>query len=375
MAQGSIAKLPKLGEIKLPVHLMVYDDKVNPEKHFHSGFAYWWAADGTSEVTDNDGNVIGMIGGKMGGHVEMSRYYPHNGQPHENGKYKQWTTAIIDVRDIWDQIEALLDSPGVRVQLDGIEEVNAKYQAIKAAERQKKDADDKKLEEIKQMQREAEELQKSQSLSELASALRDRSDAGELQPVGVYPIGDIDIYEDNNWDLSECLDGMDIEFYDKKEQKGIRPNRDTDGKIPLNIGCGVRMAENRNGKPGFLFSDRRNQDNKVTLSITSWIGTSPGAIHYYGNLKFSAAYVHPENDPNCSTSCWDVPLFNRAGNIRLTRILEKWELSKYPYNYDGWKAGDVYSGFYSPEDVIKRAEEVFNDLFSGEWKLKVEKNY
>jgi len=375
MAQGKIAELPKLGEITLPVHLMSYDDKENPKRHFHSGFAYWWAADGNSQVTDSDGNVIGMIGGKMGGHVEMSRYYPHDGQPHGEGKYKQWATAIIDVRDIWDQIEALMDSPDVHVLLDGIEEVNAKYQAMKAAEREKKETRDKRLEEIKQMQKEAEEeREKKEKLSELVSALQNKPESsGDL--VSVYTIKHTEIYEDSNWDLTESLKGRDIEFYEAKEKEGIRPNRDSEGKIPLNIGRGVQMYDK--GYKQRLYTDNENpggHDAEVTLKVSSWIGISPGAIHYYGNLQFRTAPVHPMGEPTCSTSCYDIPLFE-YGDIQLTRVLERWEFRQYKGTYDGWHVGDRYSGFYTPEDVIKRGQEVFEDLFGEGWKLVIEKKY
>jgi hypothetical protein len=375
MAKGDIAKLPKLGEISLPVHLMVYDDKENPDKHFHSGFAYWWAADGTSDVSDNEGNVIGMIGGKMGGHVEMSRYYPHNGQPHESGKYKQWASVIIDVRDIWDQIEALMDSPDVHVILDGIEEINAKYQAIKAAEKEKKDSIDKRLAEIEKMQKEEdEEREKKEKLSELVSALQNKPElSGDL--VSVYTIKHTEIYEDNNWDLTESLKGRDIEFYEAKEKEGVIPNRDSEGKIPLNIGRGVHMYDK--GYKKELYTDKKNpggHDAEVTLKVSSWIGISPGAIHYYGRLHFRSADVHPMGEPTCSTSCYDIPLFE-YGDIQLTRVLERWEFSEYKKTYEDWYVGDRYSGFYTPEDVIKRGKEVFADLFGPGWKLVIEEKY
>jgi hypothetical protein len=380
MAKGSISKLPKLGEIKLPVHLMVYEDKENPKKHFHSGFAYWWAADGTSDVSDDDGNSIGMIGGKMGGHVEMSRYYPHNGQTHsgKESQYKQWASVIIDVRDIWDQIEALLDSPGVKVQLDGLEEIHAKYQAMRKKEKEKEENAKVKLEEIEKMQREAEEEEKNKKLTEVDEALLTKkvsepetSDFSDVH--GVYTIKDTEVLEDSNWDLTENLNGRDIEFYEYKELEGIIPNRDSEGKIPIGIGHGVLLMDKHKCE---LYTDivRPESDREVTLEITSWIGISPGAIHYYGDLKFTVANVHPKGKPTTWTSCYDIELFD-SGKIQITRILESWEFKKYPGTYKGWRIGDRYSGFYKPEDAIKRGKEVFKDLFGKGWKLKIDKRY
>lgn len=401
MAQGKIAKLPKLGDISLPVHLMAYDDKENPDKKFHSGFAFWWAADGTSDVSDDDGNVIGVIGGKMGGHVEMVRYYPHNGQPHEDGKYKQWATAIIDVRDIWGQIEALLESDKVKVQLEGMDEIYAKYKALQESEREEKDKLDKRMEEVLAMQKEEDERrEKEEKLGQLVSALQNKPEPDpekelpKLKPGddgyegskwdlaqrfgtvhGTYMIKDTEIYEDGGWDLTESLRGRDEEFYDYKNQEGPKPNRDSKGKIPLNIGCNCLFRDTRYENKKMMYTDSRNRGGRyaeVELNITSYIGISPGAIHYYGTLHFNTPDVHPEGQPNTSTTVFDLNLFNR-GSIQLTRILEDWEFKKYPGTYDYYDEGDRYTGFYTQEDVIKRGKEVFKDLFGEGWKLKIER--
>ena len=399
MAQGSIAKLPKLGDITLPVHLMSYSDKENPDKDFRSNFAYWWAADGTSDVSDDDGNDIGMIGGKMGGHVEMVRYYPHNGQPHESDKSKQSVTAIIDVRDIWGQIEALLESDQVKVQLEGMDEIYAKYKALQESEREEKDNLDKRMEEILKMQKEEdEEREKKEKLMQIASALKDKPEPKEELPKlkpgdegyegskwdlsqrfgtvhGTYMIKNTEIYEDGGWDLTESLKGRDEEFYDYKDQEGPKSNRDSKGKIPLNIGCNCLFRDTRYENKKMMYTDGKNPGGwnaEVTLNITSFIGISPGAIHYYGTLNFNTPDVHPEGQPNTSTTVFDLNLFENV-KIQLTRILEDWEFKKYPETYDDYYEGDRYTGFYTEDDVIKRGKEVFKDLFGEGWKLKIER--
>jgi hypothetical protein len=91
-------------------------------------------------------------------------------------------------------------------------------------------------------------------------------------------------------------------------------------------------------------------------------------------MHFRTCTVHPEGEPTCSTSCWDIPLFG-SGNIQLTRELEAWEFKKFPKTYDGWYPGDSYSGFYTPEEVIARGKQVFKDLFGKGWKLKIDRRY
>lgn len=403
MGKDQIGKLPKLGDITVPVHLMHYDEKKNSKKHFSSGFAFWKAADGTSDVSDDEGNQVGSIGGTMGGHVEMSRYFPHNGKSYEMGKYEQWTSVIIDVRDIWEEIEKLIKTENVKVQLDGMEEIFAKYQALREKEKIEEEKKQKKLEEIKQMQKEAEEEAERKLKESEEKAAKEAEEEAErkklLEPViilkpgdkgyegskwdlesrfgtvhGSYKIKDTEILEDGNWDLTEGLDARDIDFYEYKNQEGVKANRDSNGKIPLNIGYNTLFVDTRYNKREVLYTDPKNpggHDAEVTLDITSYVGISPGAIHSYGSLKFNTPRVHPAGQPNTSTSCWDLPLYG-TGRIQLTRILESWEFKKYKGTYDGWRAGDSYSGFYKEEDIIERAKIVFSDLFGEGWILKIE---
>jgi len=376
MGKNSIGKLPKLGEITVPVHLMTYDDKENEKLHFHSNFCFWKAADGTSDVIVDE-KQIGSIGGTMGGHVEMNRYYPNNGEKHETSKYKQWTNVIVDVRDIWDQIESLLESKDVKVQIKGLEEVQEKYQKMMKKEKEKKE----KIEEIKKMQLDAEEearkeienieeKAKEEKKIKIASIIDSlKKEKESFQHVdGTYMIGKTEVYEDNNWDLKENLQGSDYEFYEYKNKKGIVSNRDSKGKIPVNIGCGIKV---RSGDE-MLLTDFKNEDKIVTLDISSWMGISPGAIHYYGYLEFDIPWLHLEKEPNVCQSNFDLKLLGR-GKIELTHKLEAWELKKYPGAYDTYRVGNSYRGFYTREDVIKRGKEVLKDLFGEGWKLKIEK--
>ena len=52
--------------------------------------------------------------------------------------------------------------------------------------------------------------------------------------------------------------------------------------IPADFGIGV-VFKNKSGK--FVSVGPEDNIRRVTLSIHSWVGTSPGAIHYYCRLK------------------------------------------------------------------------------------------
>ena len=229
MGQGNIAKLPKLGEITLPVHLMIYDDKKNKKKHFMSNFCFWKAADGSSDITRGD-KVIGSIGGTMGGHVEMNRYYP------EHKNYEQWINVIIDVRDMWEQIEKMLDTPGAKVIIEGLEEIHEKYQALKKAEKEAEEIRKTKLEEIRQMQREAEEeVEKKVAISCLIGGiLADKQKKLKIEKENVvkYWINKTGIIEDSGFNLTKRIDTSDHDYIE--EEGGI---------IPKNYGSGIKIID------------------------------------------------------------------------------------------------------------------------------------
>ena len=373
MGQGKLEKLPKLGDITLPVHLKHYDNK-KTKGHFHCGFSFFKSTDGMSDVSNDEGHSIGSIGGTMGGHVTMSRYFPHGDYDNTgSSKYEEWAEVIIDVRDIWDKIEELLASENVKVKLKGVEDLQKAF-----------DNYNNKLDEIKEMQKAAEEEEKNNKLADILSAVKESKPEEEEEvedepihsAVGTYMIKDVEVYEDNNWNLEEHLDGYDYEFFQYLEdhKNGIIPNRDSKGKIPINIGCGVRV--NRNGK--FYYTSQRCEKSHggiVTIDIRSYIGISPEAIHYYGKLKFYLPDFKEEGvNPRYSSSVYNLPLFER-GEIEITRKLEEWEFThpRYKHAYDGYEPGDNYKGFYTQDELIKQGKKVFEDLFSPEWKFKVNK--
>lgn len=374
MGKGSIGKLPVLGEISLPVHLMVYDDKDNPNKKFHSNFAFWHAADGASDVSTDEGK-IGSIGGMMGGHVEMSRYYPCLDRSKEHtkeGSYRQWINVIIDVQDIWNQIEALIDTPGTKVIINGLEEINEKYQTLKKAEREAEEVRKTKLNEIRRMQREAEEAdEKKVAISSLVgSIITAQEKAAEIvrriekKAHVKYWMGEYGIIEDGGWDLNGRIDASN--HYYEEDDEDLFPRK----IIPMNYGCGIKIIDK---SEKIWCTDEVSEHPEATLHISSYIGISPGAVHYYGRIKFASDWLHDINNPNSRTSCPSIPFFG-GNQISLGHQLEEWEFRDYPGTYKGWRVGEFYSGFYTKEDLIKTANHFFRKYFEKGWKLEIEDN-
>jgi hypothetical protein len=358
MAQGNISKLPKLGEITLPVHLMVYEDKKNPNKDFMSNFCFWKAADGASDVTDNEGREIGSIGGTMGGHVEMNRYYPYKQERSAGSSYDQWINVIIDVRDMWEQIEKMLDTPGAKVIIEGLEEIQEKYQALKAKERNIEEARKAKLDEIRQMQKEAEKSKENEKKTALGSIMGSllavKKQEIEEKNVVRYWIGKMGVIEDGGWDLTKRIDTPDHSYIED------------DGEIiPTNYGTGIKVIDEEGQ---ILTSPEPEKAPEVELRISTWMGTSVGAIHYYGVLEFHSPWL--QFGDHRTTAPYDLRILG-TNKIELTHPLEAWELRDYKDSYKGWRVGDHYRGFYTVDDVIKVGKEFFKEYFEKGWKLKI----
>jgi len=184
-----------------------------------------------------------------------------------------------------------------------------------------------------------------------------------------YTMDRYEIWEDGCWNLSENLKGWDAEFYEYKNQEGIRPNRDSNGKIPSDIG--TRVLFKRLDEDPMLVSGK--PDPIVKLRITTWVGTSPDAVHVYGKLVFSLPPVRErEQSENYSTTVYGLDLFD-GGEIEITReILDK-EMEEDNDQFSRsekirWRT----TGFYKVKDLIKAGKQVFDDLFGPGWKFEID---
>jgi hypothetical protein len=66
-------------------------------------------------------------------------------------------------------------------------------------------------------------------------------------------------------------------------------------KIPDDYGCGYRDDK-------YFTDPKKDKPRIVTLEITSFMGYSVGAVHYYGELRAEGVGVHPIGEPNTFTS-------------------------------------------------------------------------
>lgn len=99
----------------------------------------------------------------------------------------------------------------------------------------------------------------------------------------------------------------------------------------------------------------KNSDkNIVNLEISSWRGTSIGAVHYYGTLVCH----HPEYrevELRRSLTAEDAKILTKLHNNGLLYGVEV-------YRY---KKGDLVNSFDTQEEIIAMAKKVYKHLFPG----------
>ena len=175
-------------------------------------------------------------------------------------------------------------------------------------------------------------------------------------------IGDIEIIDDNGWNLYDKIPDFDWEA------------EEVDMKITPDFGMGVKTIYY-----GEKFTFKRNPRIKptITLVITTWKGHGGNAIHFYGKFEIDLPEMEKDDKPGYTVGVHGfgaIPLFSNT-TMGLTQVLEQWEIDKYPDNYEYQRAGQRHRGFYTSDGVIRRATEVFEKIFGEGWTLKIEKRF
>lgn len=121
-----------------------------------------------------------------------------------------------------------------------------------------------------------------------------------------------------------------------------------------------------------------NRPRRITLNVTTYIGTSWNAVHYYGNLDIEGISFSQEDSPNTMTMCSETydaeeknPLAGGMYHIELVRPVTREEIEEDNSRWWGYEIGSDTNAFHSPEDVIALAKEVCKARFKGNWILKI----
>lgn len=64
------------------------------------------------------------------------------------------------------------------------------------------------------------------------------------------------------------------------------------------------------------------------------------------------------------------PLANSTYDIELVRKVTEEEITHYPSRWEGYHVGADTNAFYSPEEVVELAKQIFKARFKGDWYLE-----
>lgn len=151
-------------------------------------------------------------------------------------------------------------------------------------------------------------------------------------------------------------------------------------ELPIEIldTYGVGVTFTTNGVEYTTFIHKRNEGDprEVYLKTRSWVGISPGAIHSYGKFSVYDPTLRYIEDDKIQTSsiggAFKKPDECKSFNIEVMRLLTQEEITEDPQRWEGYDAGCSTNCFYTTEEVIEKAKEIFAKRFVGNWKLIIE---
>lgn len=122
---------------------------------------------------------------------------------------------------------------------------------------------------------------------------------------------------------------------------------------------------------------KKTKSRIVKLEITSFIGVSWNAIHYYGKLIADGIEFKCLTD-NYTTSNWEAaeknPLYQWTYEFELMRPVTQEEIDADPDRWEGYyvENNSFTPSFEGKEEIIALGIECFKQRFSGEWELWVD---
>lgn len=160
--------------------------------------------------------------------------------------------------------------------------------------------------------------------------------------------------------------------------KNYFDSQDLKEPIPVTYGLGVEF-ENKSGKFVTIDDVHYKDGREITLTITSFVGISMGAIHCYGRLVWydlplkcleSKDKYHKVGDISSISGAFEKPEETEDGEVVLRRLITKEEL-KDKDRFEGYSEDSWINCFDTAEEVLKLGKEIHKKYFS-DWKLIID---
>lgn len=127
---------------------------------------------------------------------------------------------------------------------------------------------------------------------------------------------------------------------------------------------------------------RRGINRRAVLHITSFVGVSSNAEHYYGEIKIDGVWQHNNQNPSRSTSSSEFAKINPLSDTSYTLTLhrrvtqddkdkDKEARRQADVKFEWQDVGDKTYRFNSIDDLTNFANIVFKTRFSGKWDFYV----
>lgn len=150
----------------------------------------------------------------------------------------------------------------------------------------------------------------------------------------------------------------------------------------FNDSCGldVIVKEGYHPQGAWTWSGKKR---RAVLEVTSYIGISSNAEHYYGEIKIDGVWQCNNENPAKNTSSSEFAKINPLSDSSYTLILhrrvtqedkDKDKEARCPADvkFDWQDVGDKTYRFNSIDELLKFAKIVFKTRFSGEWEFFTE---
>lgn len=117
----------------------------------------------------------------------------------------------------------------------------------------------------------------------------------------------------------------------------------------------------------------------IVLEITTWMGISSDAIHYYGKIVADGVYQATLDNPTKPRNLnfqeeVQYPLLNYKYEFDIRRPLPQCEINHHSYKgrWDGYDAGDLVKGYEILEELIDDFKEIIKLRFTGDWRVIIQ---
>ncbi len=144
--------------------------------------------------------------------------------------------------------------------------------------------------------------------------------------------------------------------------------------IPTNYGNGITFQDNT----GTSYTTDVELPRTLHVTISSWIGVSIGAEHYYAKIAVMEPYLIYESDGKKQRSIIGGVIDNykpdeaQSFDISIYRPLTSTEIEENPDRWDYYKAGNLVSAFEDEDTLHKAVIECIKARFAGDWLVEIE---